>query len=608
MSQQYENNRREYASGWRTWHNDSVLSHVHIPDGIGVRLCIKDYSVSQMLENLYLSNQNSETTGDARTSACAYDASYTDLTVTWRQSVIRVQTALDGDDLVMLVTPIQKPFKPAALLVSGIVLWNSKGSVARKADTLMLNMPSGSVPVYTTAPVISDPYFRLTMPYVAVTLDNAVGVSTGKKRSLDEIQALIAQGRAKWEANKMQYGDWAEAYNAMQTSLAWNTVYAHDLTAPLTPVSRFWNSSFNGGYVLFCWDTYFAAMMLAFDNKSLAYSNAITITSSVEEMGFVPNFLGPTQHSSYDRSQPPVGSMACLWIYKRHKDEWFLREVYDNLIRWNQWWMDNRQTKNGLLTWGSVPFTPINGCPLEVDNVNTCMGAALESGLDNSPMYDNIEYDDQNHQLLLDDVGLSGLYIHDCRCLAEIARILGDIEKAEMLEKRAALIEENMESLWDEETGMYLNRRLTTGAFDHRLTPFHFHALFSSRAKGAHAERMVREHLLNPEEFWGDCVLPSIARNDPAWGDNFYWRGRVWGPMNFLVYMALCEHGMEDVRKELAIKSRDLFMPEWLEKGHIHENYSSAEPTGCANGSDSFYHWGALLCFIGLLEQEKNNL
>ena len=246
MSAKYDEMKREYVRGWKTWHNDSVLSHVHLPDCVGVRLFVKDYSVSSLLENLYLSNQNPETDGAARATACAYDGSYTDLTVTWRKSVIRVQTALDGDDLVMLVTPIQKPYRTAALLVSGVVLWNAEGSVERKGDTLMLNMPSGCVPVYTTAPILADPYLRLTTPYLAVTLDDEIGVSTGKKRTIAEIQALIAQGRAKWEANKNQYGDWAEPYSAMQTPLAWNTIYAPDMTAPLTPVSRFWTSGFNG--------------------------------------------------------------------------------------------------------------------------------------------------------------------------------------------------------------------------------------------------------------------------------------------------------------------------------------------------------------------------
>ena len=33
--------------------------------------------------------------------------------------------------------------------------------------------------------------------------------------------------------------------------------------------------------------------------------------------------------------------------------------------------------------------------------------------------------------------------------------------------------------------------------------------------------------------------LPSISHNDSAYGDQDYWRGRTWGPMNFLVYRGL---------------------------------------------------------------------
>jgi hypothetical protein len=30
------------------------------------------------------------------------------------------------------------------------------------------------------------------------------------------------------------------------------------------------------------------------------------------------------------------------------------------------------------------------------------------------------------------------------------------------------------------------------------------------------AERMIEEHFYNSDEFWGDFILPSIARNDPS--------------------------------------------------------------------------------------------
>ena len=66
---------------------------------------------------------------------------------------------------------------------------------------------------------------------------------------------------------------------------------------------------------------------------------------------------------------------------------------------------------------------------------------------------------------------------------------------------------------------------------------------------------MVKEHLLNPDEFYGEWMIPSIARNDPAFKDQDYWRGRIWGPMNFLVYLGLRNYDLPEARTVLADKS-----------------------------------------------------
>ena len=98
-------------------------------------------------------------------------------------------------------------------------------------------------------------------------------------------------------------------------------------------------------------------------------------------------------------------------------------------------------------------------------------------------------------------------------------------------------------------------------------------------------------------------MLPSIARNDAAFEDQDYWRGRVWAPLNFLVYLALMRTELADVRRDLAEKSMTLFMKEWTQHRHVHENYNSITGDGCdAHNSDKFYHWGALLCLIALAE------
>jgi glycogen debranching enzyme len=118
------------------------------------------------------------------------------------------------------------------------------------------------------------------------------------------------------------------------------------------------------------------------------------------------------------------------------------------------------------------------------------------------------------------------------------------------------------------------------------------------------AKTMIEKHLLNEKEFWGQWVIPSIARDDPAFKDQNYWRGRIWGPMNYLVYLGLANYDDQELRKQFAQKSYELFLKEWNEHRHVHENYNAILGTGDdVSSSDRFYHWGALLGYVEYLEQ-----
>ena len=324
------------------------------------------------------------------------------------------------------------------------------------------------------------------------------------------------------------------------------------------------------------------------------------------ESGFVPNMACGSGVSSRDRSQPPVGSMVIHALYRKFGEKWLLEEVVDDLLQWNQWFYDNRRLPGGALTWGSNPYKPYADNRWESDGVNDRFGASLESGLDNSPMYDHIPFNKDTHLLCLADVGLTGLYILDCECLSRIAAELGLSKEATLLSRRAEETKAALESLWDASFGMYLNRRTDTDLFEKRLSPTHFYALFSDCVSDDRLVRIIDEHFMNPEEFYGQWILPSIARNDPAYPDQDYWRGRIWAPMNFLVYLALCRHrhpAAEKARKILAEKSEALLLKEWLEHGHVHENYCANTGEGCnVVNSDRFYHWGALLGLIALME------
>jgi hypothetical protein len=532
-----------------------------------------------------------------------YDGTYTELTLTWQDVKVLIQSGVVDEDLCLLVTPQSDQKRSALLVVEGGILWNRPGSVSLEDEILVGNFPEKSIRVYGTKEnSFIDPYLNTQTPCLVMTLDSTVGISTGMPRSIEEIQSRLSRQKKRHQEHIQSLGHLADVYAAIQTCMAWDTIYEPEKDRVVSPVSRIWNVNW-GGFVLFDWDTYFAALMAAIDNKELAYANAIEITREKTERGFIPNFGTVANIKSRDRSQPPVGSMVIRLLFKRFHEQWLLEEVYDDLLTWNRWWITHRNHE-GLLCWGSDPYIPRSNAFWELNAVNDYWGAVLESGLDNSPMYDEVPFDPHTNLLQLADVGLNGLYIMDCDALAEIAEILGKSNDAEELRSTANCYRRALNTLWEDEKGIFLNRRSDTGEFSNRISPTNFYALLGRAATQTQAKRMIDEHFYNPDEFWGEWILPSISRTDPAYSDQDYWRGRIWGPMNFLVYLGLRNYELPQARKDLVEKSRQLLLKEWIEFGHIHENYNADTGEGCdVDSSDAFYHWGGLLGLISFFEE-----
>lgn len=602
----YEEMKREYLKGWHTWNVRSVLSHVHMPDGFALNVAFKEYSAGGYLKETLIGRFEEAYVRTPKETAFpgihAFDESYTEMTVKWCGMEISVESTIEEDELVLLVTPVKKQIRPAMLVLEGGFLWGRDGYVTRQGETLVAHGPAGERRVYTTGTPMQDPNIPVQTAYLSVVLDGPVAFSTGKKRELSEVQALLRARKAAYREKNAKYGTLQELYEAMECALSWDTIYDAKNDRVVSPVSRLWSIG-SGGYVLFCWDNFFAGFMASLGNPQLAYSNLREILNEQTADGFVPNFAYATGQVSADRSQPPVGSTMLLETYRVLGKTWIIEEMYDDLLRWNRWFAEHRMNPSGALCWGSEEIPVLYGNRWESEGVHATYGAALESGLDNSPMYDDIPFNRETNRLELEDVGLTGLYILDCRSLIALAKIIGREADIPELTKQMEKACGGLETLWDEENGFYYNRRTDTGEFSRRISPTNFYALFSPRVSPERQRRMADEHYYNPEEYYGEWMLPSIARNDPAYPDQEYWRGRVWAPLNFLVYLALRETELADVRKDLAEKSKKLFLKEWTEHRHVHENYNSMTGEGCDSGnSDKFYHWGALLCMIALME------
>lgn len=586
--------------GWNTWNSRSVLSHVHLPSAFAINLGIKEYRSGMYLADALIGRKESDREVVVP-GPRSYDGAYTDLRIQWRDLDVRVETGVVEGDWIALATPIRNHRKPACLIARAGFLWNRPGSTRARGNRIDAAWPGGEAAVFATRDGVAEFQVPSTSPYLALPLEGAVGLSSGKPRSTAELRALLDRARSAVNAQSARFGPGAECHEALRSCLAWNTIYDPAGDRVISPVSRLWNE-YNGGWVLFCWDTFFAAWMAAIDNPALACANARAILNERTPEGFVPNTSNGHGFKTLDRSQPPVGAMSLRAIYHLTGDCDLVSELFEPLLEWNRWWLRARKVGE-LLTWGSVPYEPRLDNEWETKGVGDTYGCALESGLDNSPMYDGVPVDPAIHCLRLHDVGLNSLYVRDCEDLAALADTLGHVSEAQELRARAESFRSALCGLWNDEFGLFLNRRTDTREWSYRLSPTLFYPLLAGAATPEQARRMVAEHLLNPAEFWGDWVLPSIARNDPAFPEQHYWRGRIWPPMNFLVYLGLRRAGLKDAQAALAEKSRELFLREWRRDGHVHENYSAIDGWGCPyEWSDRFYHWGGLLGLIPLIE------
>jgi hypothetical protein len=594
-SREYAEIQEGLARGWNTWDTTSVTAQALLPEGFTLRVGLRHNTA--LNQDAFLADAQIGLQGKEAEVVVpgphTWDGSYTELKLSWKGHALTLRTAHAGKDLVMLATPDgpEGPLPPT-LVVSAGILWGRPGGALRSGDHIEFQGPERSTSVYWTGASAPAEEIPVDTPYFAALFTGPVGISTGRPRTVAEIRAIL---------DAMRPPPGAGAAQAIETVLGWDTIYDPEGSRVISPVSRIWSTQW-GGYVLFDWDTFFAATLASTGSRGLAYANAVEMLREETPEGFVPNYARPGGWKSFDRSEPPVGSVTVLGLYGKFGEAWFLRDTFGPLLAWNRWW-DAHRSLGGYLVLGS----DAGNRPSDPDDkeVGTVQGARFESGLDNSPMYDDPPFAKETGRIRIADVGLMGLYVADCNALADIAGILKRPRDEAELRARSARYGAALGTLWDEPSGMFLNRNLDTGKPSPRLSPTHFYPLLSRVPTARQADRMVREHLMNPAEFWGEWVIPSIARGDPAFPDQVYWRGRIWGPMNYLVYLGLQGYDQPEARRRLAEKSQALFEREWTSKGHVHENYNALTGDGDdVSSSDRFYHWGALLGYLGLLEAE----
>lgn len=591
---------------WNTYHARGLNNVVHLPDLFCVRVGLYDKIQHFVLDDMLWRNQadpDPRYKNVRRFGGHANDGSYFEIELCYGDFHFRIECASQGDAFVMEVTPAESR-DDLSFIVSPLLLWQRQGSTGVHDTTLTAETPEGRYRVEIEGRRDTDACIYTEVQGVAMQVAKPLRLLCNLPAA--GADALMAEKREAFLAGADNSGGWlADAGPAMQKAMIWNTIYDPIKDRVCVPVSRAWccqNGKSFGSYVLFDWDTYFSALMGGTYSEEVANQQVRAIFAEMTTSGMIPNF-GSQRGGSPDRSQPPVGAYCLLKLYRQFGDKSLLETFYPQLKRWNAWWMPHRDGNgDGLLEWGSDPI-PDGIAKGYYDEGNTHLCAMYESGLDNSPMYDDVPFNTGTHTLELADAGLNALYAMDCEALAQIAGILGRQEDAAALLAEYERVKAQMNAeMYDPELGMYCNLHWD-GRKDTRFSPTNFYPLLAGIPSAEQARAMVEKHLLNPDEFWGDYVIPSISRAEPAFADQDYWRGRIWGPMNYLVYEGLKRCGDHDTAAAFAQRGYALFRKEWEEESHIHENYNAITGDGDDKfNADPFYTWGALLAYIPVCE------
>jgi len=268
-------------------------------------------------------------------------------------------------------------------------------------------------------------------------------------------------------------------------------------------------------------------------------------------------------------TKPPILAWAALKLHESNPSLDFLKEIYLPLVRCNDWWFStNDGDADGLVQYNH-PYS---------------------SGLDNSPLWD--------HGMPAESPDINTYLNIQMDSLATIAEILGRNDEATLWRERAkALTLRMLEDLWDEEAGLF--RALHNGKPVPVVTPFNLYPLWTGQLPGKIKKRLVA-HLKNPDEFWGKHMIPTVARNDPAYNLEAMWRGPIWANVNYFFVEALQKVGEIELARELRHKTLDMIM----EQPGIHEYYNpeTGRPPAAAA---KMFGWTAAV-FIELALQETS--
>lgn len=433
-----------------------------------------------------------------------------------------------------------------------------------------------------------------------------------------EVEEALTSAEARIrDLNLTGSGPVGRAADAVRDALSLNTNYDRDRRR------NFVMWGWGGGGGLFTgWDSAFDAVDAALVSRTLAVQHETDVFEAPPRPNQVP-LLGPR----YDQQNSgPMHAYAVWRLYTKFGDRSVLEKAYPALVTFHDLLPEWDTDKDGLLE------SPYFG-----DRIG---GRGNHLGLDDLPVYAAYHRiakqggsGDLRDNTDLTDVALNSYYALLAETLAKMALVLGRSQDAARFTAQHETIRRLLnDRLWHPQKGLYLSRYLD-GTWNEVVTPTVFYPMFAGLATPERARTLVEEHLLNPEEFWGEYVVPSVARNDPSYcsggpvhpGSEHFrffdrygegsapeqWKGAVWPPMNATVYDGVKRYGFDDAAGRFAARSTAMYLDVWDKENWFPESFDPVPGQSIMDSAvDSAwrtYSWSNAMAVQGLHELISDN-
>ncbi|MBN1994062.1 MAG: glycogen debranching protein [Anaerolineae bacterium] len=411
--------------------------------------------------------------------------------------------------------------------------------------------------------------------------DDAINITIGDLtdavHEVSPFSASCAAAETRWQDWFQRIPPVKEPYRQTYAYAWW--IMANNLISPRGSVVYEAMTPSKLSYVgLWLWDSAMHALAYRHVDPELARNQIRAMLAYQLPDGMLPDaiydegVIATIDHPiSAEVTKPPILAWAALKLHETDPDLDFLKEIYIPLVRWNAWWFSmNDDDVDGLAQYNH-PYS---------------------SGLDNSPLWDQgmpVESPDLNTYLCV-----------QMGSLAMMAEALGMNDEGAMWRRRAAAIVRRMiNDFWDEEAGLF--QALHNEQPIPVVTPFNLYPLWTGQLPD-HIRSRLLAHLTNSAEFWGEYVIPTVARNDPRFDPDTMWRGPVWANINYFFIEALRQIDEVNLANMIMEKTLDLIMSH----SSIYEYYNAQTGQPPTTAADVFGWTAAVFIDLAIRASQEN--